>query len=1043
MTEQGDIPIIGKFYAVATHEASGSTATSNILTIKANTISLHFKRYTLAYNNRLKHFTWPPKENPTKYKWEGICEIENYEYRPAPLRIGYLYLCIFNQGKERIFKEFKINIDSSLINIVSDLSKDIREPQSYQSIDYYQIKDDDIVWMAYSEFQWSVPYVRKIRTKDEIRTKRMQKFDAAEWMSNQTAPDAFNEEQIESYFPLDDEDTIPEQMQDGRWTSGFFKDSNNYDYINWWKNKHENALHLDKNEEKKLEVFCCLHDPLGCADELNNDLKSCWDDMNASIIALHSGVDVKEVKNNVINGNKKIDDLILDKKKALQIEGLIKSATMIYKTVYGNKNNCDEYGKEVDKQRLEALLAKEYRKNIKDNIKQARIRLINFLKSDYYRCNCFGKKGDGDSNILHQQQRFYNYLSSVSNPPNTLDSFISLPDENKQYGNSMELKASIKSLCELSELKEKSILDLTDELSGNAKNTTFGLGAFMGIIDGIGDIAAMSVDDFKKIEDNLNAIRTYVGGSQIDKVFEVRSVHVLRIQKYMLFAEDFNRTGAPYVFSGYRADYSTLAYQTDIEVPQITFSDKFINAIRKHKDFFDSFDKLKAKVPWDTLMHKMAILNLAIAGNEVFSASRKNENINKVISSVVGLFSATSGILEQIVKKRGTNAMLKAANPSAAKEIGELFARKAKIFGGVGAILGGIADITNSFTEFNEKDIDTGLLLLGAGMAGIVSGLSTLMAAEIIIAIPLIANPITGTIAFIVVIAFTIWTFFTQDDPLKRHLVNCLFEANLVNGWERLWGVKVSKAMNEINASTNPFLRTCLYYQYRDVLAAEGFEEWSDYTKFYIDTTDLLNCTYVKVNRNQQVFIEQNKNFIVPAYSYYNQVDLEIIIGQYYVDVTKINFHAELYPYGDFKLIDSEPITIVGTPPTIHSQCPFSYILKLNPPKKFIPKNYQDYKYHKAVVLFYYNIDTYGNTKHIVPPSHLTNKDERYVATLIPLCLHTTSQTGIDEANRFTVKKKIGTLKEIKSMNFWKEDYALIYPKVPFEKNNSVITKKE
>lgn len=28
-------------------------------------------------------------------------------------------------------------------------------------------------------------------------------------------------------------------------------------------------------------------------------------------------------------------------------------------------------------------------------------------------------------------------------------------------------------------------------------------------------------------------------------------------------------------------------------------------------------------------------------------------------------------------------------------------------------------------------------------------------------------------------------------------------------------------------------------------------------------------------------------------------------------------------------------------------------------------------------------------------------------------------------------KKKIGTLKEIKSMNFWKEDYPLIFPKVP------------
>ncbi|WP_027471953.1 hypothetical protein [Saccharicrinis fermentans] len=112
--------------------------------------------------------------------------------------------------------------------------------------------------------------------------------------------------------------------------------------------------------------------------------------------------------------------------------------------------------------------------------------------------------------------------------------------------------------------------------------------------------------------------------------------------------------------------------------------------------------------------------------------------------------------LEQVVKKRGAKAMLNAASPEIAGQIGERVLKRAKLFGGIGAILGGIADITNSFTEFDEKDTDTDLLMLGAGMAGIVSGLSALMSAEIIVAIPLIANPITGTISFVVVIAFTI-----------------------------------------------------------------------------------------------------------------------------------------------------------------------------------------------------------------------------------------------------------------------------------------------
>ncbi|GAF03022.1 hypothetical protein JCM21142_41675 [Saccharicrinis fermentans DSM 9555 = JCM 21142] len=156
-----------------------------------------------------------------------------------------------------------------------------------------------------------------------------------------------------------------EEMQDGRWTPGCFQDSNNYGYINWWKTKHENALQLDKSEEKKLEVFCCLHDPLGCADELDKDLKNYWDEMNAIILALHSGIDAKDVKNKVIKGGKNIHDLIEDKNKALQIEGLIKSATSgVFRT------SCK---KTRSKSNVECSKPRNSRSNRRKGIKKSKV----------------------------------------------------------------------------------------------------------------------------------------------------------------------------------------------------------------------------------------------------------------------------------------------------------------------------------------------------------------------------------------------------------------------------------------------------------------------------------------------------------------------------------------------------------------------------------------------------------------------------------------------------------------------------------------------
>ena len=1015
-----EIPDIADCKVTASYNNGEVEAKGNVMTIKPSTFSLSFMRYTLAKDDRQKHFTWPQREQTTAYSLNKSVDIANYTVKATSVREGYIY--IYFDNKPDLFKEFKIDVTGALTNIISDLQDDVREQKDPLSRKYYCITNKDIVWIAFSEFQWSAAHINDIRTKSELRENRMQKFDATQWAGNQNQVDAFTVDNIDAYFPLEDDDTLPNQLEDGRWTGGLMRDLMNSAKIQWWMSYYNNVKVIEEVPDEREEVFFCLHDVLGCTDELNNELLDQWDNMDATIMAIHSGLSPKDIKGKVLNGSSNIDDLIKDKNKATQIETLVKTATMLYKTSFSNEENIEKYGEGLDKDRIEALLALNQRREIRDEIKSARIVLTDFLQTDYYKSYSFCTETESDDNIQYIQRRYYAYTESLANPPHVLDSFLNLQEENAEYGDNIEFKGKLQELIHIDELQTPSVMDITDELSGLAKDSRLGIIAFMGMIDGMGDIASMNPEQLSKIEDNLNAIKTYVGGTKIDQVFKIKKVKISETPKLLIFADKVNPAYIPFASARYAGSYNNLILSgADIEVPQLTFSDKFLNAIRNNKAFFDGLNKLKAKLPWDALMRKMAILNVAICTKEVFSATKNKSNVS---AAYLGLLAGSIGVIEQVVKKRGVKA-LALAETQLAKETAEALIRKAKIFGGVGTILCGVSDIIASVGEFKEKDNDAGLLLIGAGVSSIVSGVSTLMMFDAIASIAIIANPITGTIAFVGIIGFTIWAIYAQDDPLERLIVNCLFDKGIVSGWENFFGYEVSKVINSINNAPNISKRSELYYDNRAILAKEGFEKWENYIDLYTETTDLLNATLVKSKKKNLIPGRISKNRIVPAYNFYPSIEAEIICGQYYVDLSKVDLHVELYLTGDYSSRSNEQIEIVSLPPTVHSICPFSYVLKINIDKKYAPTQYAGYKYAKAFVLLYYRIDTFGNQQQWNPIKDYKNDEARYVASQIPLCLHSTHIDDRDEVYRFIGKTKTGTLKQIKDMAFWEDNYIL------------------
>jgi len=114
-----------------------------------------------------------------------------------------------------------------------------------------------------------------------------------------------------------------------------------------------------------------LNDPIGITHQLTAELAAHWNELMATMASLETGI-------------KPGSRQVVIPYEAEDIKAQFNIATYMYQIGFGNDKNKEQYGDDLSKNRLEAILGVKERKLIRDKIKIARDALIKQLNVDEY-----------------------------------------------------------------------------------------------------------------------------------------------------------------------------------------------------------------------------------------------------------------------------------------------------------------------------------------------------------------------------------------------------------------------------------------------------------------------------------------------------------------------------------------------------------------------------------------------------------------------------------------------------------------------------------
>ena len=384
-----------KAKATCTVSFNGNEATcdSCAVDIVANKIHLNFLRYSIDIKDRKGHYVYPKRDKNLSLKNIGA-KVDDYSYNVTTIRNGYVY--IFFENKPNLFKEFEVNEYGTLTNI--EHSGDVRK--NGDSSSYYALDNDDEIWIAFSEYQWTLEYIEHIRNSEDgasLKKERMQKFSVKEWIDGGgKSEDAYNVDTIQAYFPLDDnvakknkahKNTIDSWIDYEKEDSDkYFLDdperklegSSNYHIVNGWRKHYDNIIG-NENETKDTEgffnVFFCLHDAIACADEIACNTEDLADTLRKIVSEVQFGSSHTSSRENSDDS-----DYFW-----LQMHSMALYSAFYSKGVNKNEQIKDLRDEMVPKEFIEKLLAVKERKKLRKIIDQSRASLLQIVDSDYYR----------------------------------------------------------------------------------------------------------------------------------------------------------------------------------------------------------------------------------------------------------------------------------------------------------------------------------------------------------------------------------------------------------------------------------------------------------------------------------------------------------------------------------------------------------------------------------------------------------------------------------------------------------------------------------
>lgn len=792
---------------------------------------------------------------------DGAPEINlsNYTYAGTGLREGFVY--VVNECDSEGWSEWVVNPGGSITRITKDkATEDIRIPDSNaETFDSYIAQQEDILWFAYSEIQWSASYWECLRNDGAKREDRMQKFDCTKHVANQPQEGSTSHDIMQNSTLFFAEDRLSQNSVQRNFLIARVDDEN-------------------KTEDFRPDAMLCLYDPMAVFRELSNYLKYLWIKMDSLLISLKTGVSVDKIDACLREcGN---PESLQNQDKLRQIEALYNIAVNIRAVGFANEDNIDKIGEEIDAERLATVLAVKERKALKDKIQKAREVFISFLDSSYYELLLDEFLENTDERLAYLKLLKAQLLVDLGQMPNFKDIHLETPEESKEWNYKTDQGITyIKKILQNKNSIGK-IFDtptILESIENNGHYTKL-----IAINDAIFEMTKSVFEEgddiLNDIERVLNRVRPKIKEQLIGSVYaiaelgkEFRKMDIgigrsdfvkktLNINKKSL--KEFKKSSKKYV----------KELDDVLQAKQLAFSKSFEKALKS--DLGDNVEALQSSGRWQRLLRKVSFINLGLATAGLRKSHTTYQDwLNRT------KFLTAMGDAHVALRNVKAIKIAKISSVEIAEAFGEATSKRAAIVGYAGVLI----DAGEAGLNFWERDYDAAVAYSGAAAMGLVGLLITTGVVNA-------WNPI-GWAAIIAGLALGFYAAFLEDSPLERIAKNGVF-GEIPTDWF-FWDVVNFSGdyIKQINDHVKPEVRASLH--------KSGFADWEDYPTQYRMLMDILLSGRISITPDNLFDFKDDATIYGPRggsityhYKGVSKLQASIMFGGYLHSKDQLDFHV-------------------------------------------------------------------------------------------------------------------------------------------------------
>ncbi|TAJ08150.1 hypothetical protein DMA11_21520 [Marinilabiliaceae bacterium JC017] len=867
---------------VFTCEGAGvKTKPSPVLVSKKAGIRLHFMRYGLFRRDdeSILDVTAPRGEGAQKKHVATSKEAEVIALKDAPsldnfyvgrtaLNRGYVYIIVENDPD--LWYEYEVD-ELGLFSPVfwadnkdkNGHYKDIRKASGKKEKDKI-FKNGTILWITYSQVQWTIDYHTQMRTDEEKRKERMLRVECTGFEKGGDNPHEY---------------AIPYDEVTGTYISAHRPQS-------LWLDDKLKEIAADetapdpKNENTiKEDMFITLHDPIGCADDIAEYLKIEIFRHRAKIESLQTGEEEQVVFDRLIAGK---EPGVLSEEQE-QIGAMFSLALTSYQLVYNNEEMIDDYDggdiggfwrNGIHKEKLINVLGVEERKGQRRKVRALRDDFGKFLQGKYYQNAYFHHFGGSELNKVDGKYYAMQHFSLLAIKPHIFDRSIDLKDEyekDKKWDNLIgeslrdDTDSPLYNVMNVQvDIKEYAIehdVDLSNKFASFV-TTSMDTYCYHAVHD-VTRYTTVTDPTVKTVKSNyelmvkrLNTIKVYG-----DEVFEVRGFEVRKSLPANMAIDESGINPGKYLgkkdLMRWKVDSPALVLKETAHGKHIFDVPVLKTEVVKVTETIETVDRELTKagakvkkvldgVPFRGVVALLQVFNIQAAYKLYSSDGGLKSRIN--LAGIGAEFIAASlNLTKSLLKKSLQESLVKRMEKIAI--CGEA------VGGGVTVIMCG----WEAFESHSARDNDAMWAWAGAGAAFSVSTVATIMGAGSVI------GPF-GWVAAGIGVGLVALAYYFKDTPLETFFKHYAFSDM----------VAFPKRKGELTWQYNK-----RFYQARKQLMGKdnAYMKWTDFLVAGAELTDLIVCCNIRLEAGEPVNVNA-KNRVRGDIHFYNHPSRNQVIAK-------------------------------------------------------------------------------------------------------------------------------------------------------------------